>query len=164
MARPVLVRSMSPSSCCCCCHACRDDAGLIGACIRHVKGQVGLDLSDAGNWWRFCDVHFDRCTSSEGVPKSMESAAKAGDHIDPSAKLFREVTVVFVVDISPLMPSKKALKSEVEENKVRKSLGMWLLLGDGRIEGGGHAFTSGDRCLGWCLGAGLRRGGDQEGQ
>jgi hypothetical protein len=98
-----------------------------------VKGQVGLDLSDAGKWWRFCDVHFDRCLSSESALKSLEPAAKVGDHTDYSAKLFREVTVVFVVDVSPLMPSRRALKQEVREKGV----------GDGR----GHVW---DGWL-WCI-------------
>lgn len=38
----------------------RDDAPLIAAAKRHVKSQLGLDLSACQHWLRCCEVHFSR--------------------------------------------------------------------------------------------------------
>ena len=40
--------------------AARDDGPLIAAAKRHVKSQLGLDLSPCQHWLRCCEVHFSR--------------------------------------------------------------------------------------------------------
>ena len=36
------------------------DGPLIAAAVRHVKSQLGLDLSPCQHWLRCCEVHFSR--------------------------------------------------------------------------------------------------------
>eukprot|EP00210_Caulerpa_lentillifera_P004751 g4535.t1 len=55
------------------------------ACIRHVNEQVLLDLSPCNTWTRFCDIHYQRS--------------------DASGYEYAEITVIFLVDISELVPS-----------------------------------------------------------
>ena len=40
--------------------AARDDGPLVSAVKRHVKSQLGLDLSMCQHWLRYCEVHFSR--------------------------------------------------------------------------------------------------------
>lgn len=58
------------------------------ACIRHVKEQVLLDLSPCHSWIRFCDIHYQRA--------------------DAAGYDYAEITVIFLVDVSTLVPSLEA--------------------------------------------------------
>lgn len=63
----------------------RDDEGLKAACIRHVKAQTLLDLTQCHSWIRFCDIHYSR-EDAQGVERP-------------------EVTVIFLVDVSEILPT-----------------------------------------------------------
>ena len=80
----------------------RDVEGLKRACIRHVKAQTLLDLTPCRSWIRFCDVHYRR--------------------LDDDGHECEEVTVIFLIDVSELIPSAEewpAIWKEQNEWKKR---------------------------------------------
>ena len=82
--------------------AFRDVEGLKRACIRHVKAQTLLDLTACHSWIRFCDVHYRR--------------------LDDDGHECEEVTVIFLIDVSELIPSAEewpAIWKEQNEWKKR---------------------------------------------
>lgn len=117
---------------------CREDGGLIRACIRHARQQAGLDLSRANHWLRFIDICYQRPVA----PNADASAAPAGHHGGGAADVVGvsapEVSVYYVVLAAEALPGhdewpaaaaaqqafkhRKAVVEALQKKKVRASL------------------------------------------
>jgi len=100
-----------------------DDQGLKNACVRHVKAQTLLDLTPCTTWIRFCDVHYSR--------------------VDPDGRECQEVTVIFIVDISAIIPSAEDWPDIWKEQKEWKQKVLQLDMSQTAIKTGTEASQQG---------------------
>ncbi|CAF1919926.1 BnaC02g34850D [Brassica napus] len=70
-----------------------DQSSLIKTMLRHTKDKLHLDLSNCRHWNPFLEIHYDR-VGTDGVSS------------------FREITILFVPDLSECLPSFDAWKPQ----------------------------------------------------
>eukprot|EP00775_Hariotina_reticulata_P005737 gene5737-5977_t len=112
-----------------------DPSCLVKALVRHVKRQVGLDLSalPPGHITHFADIHWSSNgtlrPAQPGQTQHVSPELGTGlqgisglDPLDPAGHEYLQVTALFVIDICSLMPAPTGKPAVVKEEEAQAAV------------------------------------------